>query len=196
MDRENTKEVKETKFKSPVPVLKQVRNGLLGRKKPDIFTQITFWIGLCVSVIFLIWSVLGYVAISSSEWIQTEKGIDIEKIIDVRGEQLGFISGEFSNRLITFNGIATICWAIVILGLLFLYRKKMTYTYLVFGAFVFYLGMAFFYLGFGYFVHDITFTDKVMLLILLVSFIAHAIFLRSEKQGKHISFFGEENEDL
>lgn len=187
--------VKETKFKSPVPILKRIRNFLLGKQKPDIFTRITFWMSLIISLIFLIWNILGYVAVSSADWIFSEKGIDVASIIENRGNQLGFEKGEFASRLLTFNAIGVSCWTILIAGLLFLYRKRMTYIYMVFGALIFYLGMIFFYLGFGYFVEDITFMDKVALLILFSCLTIHAILLRNERQGGSISLFGEDEDD-
>lgn len=192
---EETTTVKETKFKSPVPILKRIRNFLLGKERPDIYTRITFWIALIISLVFLLWNVLGYVAVSSQDWILSEKGIDIGKIIDQRGEQLGFASGEFSSRLSTFYSISAICWIVLISGLFLLYRKRRTYIYMVFGAIAFFFGMIFFYIGFGYFVEDITFMDKVALLILLCFVVVHAFLIRNERQGRSISLFGEDEDE-
>ena len=190
-----TSEVKATKFQSPVPLLKKFRNFIFGKNKPDMFTRLTFNINMIIVITFLLWSIISYFTIESRTMVKQFKGIPIEKIIEQRGLELGFEQGDFLNRLQTFNGIAIICWCIVFIGLILLFRKKKQFIYFVLGGTLFYLGMSVFYLSFDYFMEDMTFYDKISLLIILVSSIILSYLLKNEREGGSINFFGEEERD-
>ena len=191
----NEEEVKSTKFQSPVPFLNRLRNIIFGKEKPDVFTRLTFYINMIIWLTFLLWSILSYFTITSRHIILQHKGIPVEKIIQKRGAELGFEGSEFLDRLLTFNGIAIICWGIVFIGLILLFRKKKQFIYFVLGGTVFYLGMSLFYLGFDYFLEDITAYDKICLLIIIVSSIIHSYLMKNERDGGSINFFGEAPED-
>ena len=124
--------------------------------------------------------------------VQQFKGIPVEKIIESRGLELGFEEGDFLARLLTFNGIAIVCWLLVFVGLILLFRKKKQFIYFILGGTIFYLGMSVFYLSFSYFMEDMTFYDKVALLIIIVSSIIHSFLMKNEREGGSINFFGEE----
>lgn len=185
-------ESKATKFQSPVPLLRQFRNFVFGKKKPDVFTRLTFNINVIIWITFLLWSIISYFTISSRAMVQQFKGIPVEKIIEERGAELGFEGGDFLARLLTFNGIAIVCWIVVFIGLILLFRKKKQFIYFVLGGTVFYLGMSIFYLSFSYFMEDMTFYDKIALLIIIVSSIIHSYLMKNEREGGSINFFGEE----
>ena len=184
-------EVKTTKFQSPVPLLRQFRNFVFGKKKPDVFTRLTFNINMIIWITFLLWSIISYFTLNSRAMVQQFKGIPVEKIIEDRGKELGFEHGDFLSRLLTFNGIAIICWLLVFIGLILLFRKKRQFIYFVLGGTVFYIGMSIFYLSFSYFMEDMTFYDKIALLIIVVSSIIHSYLMKNEREGGSINFFGE-----
>ncbi|MBL1281503.1 MAG: hypothetical protein COA33_014600 [Fluviicola sp.] len=187
--------VKATKFQSPVPFLRQFRNFIFGKKKPDVFTRLTFNINMIIWISFLLWSVISYFTISSREMVYRFKGIPVDSILKNRGVELGFEGPDFLSRLLTFNGIAVICWSIVFIGLILLFRKKKQFIYFVLGGTVFYLGMSIFYLSFTYFMEDTTMYDKIALLVVIVSSIIHSYLMKNEREGGSINFFGEnENE--
>ncbi len=192
---ETTEATKSTKFQSPLPFLIQLRNLIFGKQKPDIFTRVTFYINLLIWLTFILWSIMSYVSISARAFILQEKGISVEAIVEKRGAELGFEGGEFLDRLLTFHSISFICWMIVFVGLVLLYRKKIQFIYFVLGATLFYIGMHIFYLSFTYFVEDTTLYDKISLLILITGSLIHLYLMKNEQSGGTINFFGDDVDD-
>ena len=190
------KELNPEKFQSPVPILLKVRNLVFGEERPDIYTRITFHINLLIWAAFMVWNVISYFTIALRAVILEEKGIPVETIIQERGLTLGFGQDEFLSRLLTFHGIAIICWGLVFFGLILLYRKKKQFSYFIFGSVGFYIGMSIFYLSFTYFLQDTTTFDKIALLVLLASCGLHAYLMKNERNGGSISFFGEEQDEV
>lgn len=182
----------ETKFKSPVPLLIRFRNFIFGKKKPDIYTRVTFYINGVIMLVFLVWNLIGYFAISMRETITEMKNVPIETVMHARGLELGFHPEGFVARVMTIYGIGVICWLAVMVGLILLYRKKQQFIYFILGGSFFYLGMQLFYMSFQYFKEDTTGFDKSLLLIVIASTAIHAILMRNEKKGGSISFFGED----
>ena len=178
------------KFQSPVPLLINLKNLIFGKEKPDVYTQLTFYINIIIWLTFLLWSILSYFTISSHKVMNQFKGINIERIIQKRGEELGFEGTDtFLDRLLTFNGVAIICWGIVFFGLILLFRKKSKAIYFILGGTFFYIGMSIFYLSWSYFIEDMTSYDKVALLIIIVSTIFHTQMIKQSSEGDPVNFF-------
>ena len=190
------RELNPGKFQSPVPILLKTRNLIFGEDRPDIYTRITFHINLLIWAAFMIWNLFSYFAITLRTIIQQQKGIPVETIIQERGLTLGFEYDEFLPRLLTFHGIAIICWALFFFGLILLYRKKKQFSYFIFGSAIFYIGMSILYLSFTYFIEDTTTFDKIALLVLLASCSLYAYLLKNERNGGSISFFGEVQDEV
>ena len=143
---------------------------------------------------FILWSILSFFTIKSRAIILQMKGIPVEKVIRERGVELGFKGDEFIDRLLTFNGIAIICWLIILIGLILLFRKMNQYIYFILGGAFFYIGMSIFYLSYTYFMEDMTFYDKIALLVLITSSIFHYFLLKNQQEGGDLNFFGESEE--
>ncbi len=190
----STEEEKVNKFQSPVPFLRNFQRFIFGKEKPDIYTRLTFNINMIIWLSFILWSILSFFTIKSRAIILQMKGIPVEKVIRERGVELGFKGEEFIDRLLTFNGIAIICWLIILIGLILLFRKMKQYIYFILGGAIFYIGMSIFYLSYTYFMEDMTFYDKIALLILITSSIFHFFLLKNEQEGGNINFFGETDE--
>lgn len=176
-------------------MLIQLRNIIFGKVKPDGYTQVTFYLNCCIWFILFIWSVLSYFTIAKRELIFKEKGIPVESIIIDRGEQIGFESTEFLDRLLTFHAVSIVCWIVVFIGLVLLWRKNLKFIYFLFGGTLFYLGMILFYLNGIYFREDVTSFDKIAFLALNASSILYYFLLKKEKNGGSLSFFGEDEDD-
>ncbi len=187
--------VKKTKFQSPLPILIRLRNIVFGKTKPDIYTRLIFWINLLICIAFLVWCILGYLAIVSRELVFDVKEIDVEQIIEMRGKELGFEIGTFIERLTYLYIVGAISWIVFFIGLVLLYRKKVAFIYVTMLGFLTYLAMAMFYLGFQYFVEDTTLFDKICLLIAGLSLLLHGYFLLRKRRGEAPNFFGEAEED-
>lgn len=188
-------ESEPTKYQSPLPFLRQIRNLIFGRKAPDMYTRISFYMNVVLWSTFLIWDILSYFALTSSELFIQKKGIPIHRIVEARGQVLGFEEGDFLSRLITFHSISIICWAIYFIGLILMYRKFKKYIYFTLGALIFFIGMNIFYLSFTYFIEDTTTYDKIALLIMVVSIIVHTYLLNNRNSGGTSGFFGEPIEE-
>lgn len=182
---------KATKFQSPVPILRQLRNLIFGLKIPDMYTRLTFYMNVVLWTTFILWDVLSYFAMTSTELFVEQKGIPIEQIISERGAALGFGEGDFLARLTTYHSIGIICWLVFFFGLILMYRKNKRYIYFCLGALIFYFGMCIFYIGFSYFLEDTTTYDKIALLIMIASIIFHSYLMGNSHAGYRAGFFGE-----
>ncbi len=186
---------KVTKFQSPIPTLVRLRNVLLGKTKPDIYTRVTFYINLFIWITFMLWNFIGYFAIASRSLIFEMKKISVETIIQNRGIELGFDGDDFVTRLAVVHGVGILCWGVIFLGLVLLYRKRKQFVFFVVGGVIFYVGMNIFYLSFQFFREDTTSYDKIALLVMLASCIIHATLMSNERRGGSISFFGEAEDE-
>ncbi|NRA13373.1 MAG: hypothetical protein HRT57_15620 [Crocinitomicaceae bacterium] len=194
-EKERIKREKIRKFESPLPFVLILRNLIFGKKKPDIYTRIAFYVGTVISLIFLLWNGITYYAIVSRDWILSQKGIRIESIIEKRGHDLEFESGDFLNRLQVASALSLILWTVFFVGLVFLYRKKKIFIYLTMVPLALYIMMSIFYLSFTYFSQDTTMFDKIALLVLALILIVHSYLMGNERKGGSISFFGESQEE-
>lgn len=182
--------VKKTPFQSPVPILIKLRNLIFGKERPDIFTQVHFFLNLIIVAAFFSWHLLSVLAINKRGLIWDFKGISVEALIERRGMELGFSGGELLDRLVTLHSIAVICWAVVLIGLVRLYRRKKDFIYFTLPAMLFYLGMNVFYMSYRFYVEDTTSFDKVAVLLAILSSVIHYVLLKRSGQSKKISFFG------
>lgn len=180
----------KTPFQSPVPYIVMLRNFIFGKEKPDVLTQVNFFINLFISLSFFIWHILSWLAISKRELIWQKKGISVEGLIESRGVELGFGSGELLSRLLTLHGISVICWGVILLGLVRLYRRKADFIYIVIPSLFFYVGMYLFYLSFRFFIEDTTAYDKLSMILVLLSATIEFVLLKRRQGGSGFSFFG------
>lgn len=193
---EETESVKKTPFQSPVPFIIKLRNLIFGKKRPDAFTQVTFYLNLIIWASFFIWNILSYFAISSREFIWQKKGIPVEAIIEKRGSELNFSYGEFLDRLETFHSISVILWAISAIGLILLYRKNKRFIYFAFTPVILFVMMNIFYLSWRYFMEDTTAFDKIALIVFFLSLTVYSYLLKEQKEDDgEINFFGVAEED-
>ena len=191
---EDIKAKQVTKFQSPVPIIITLRKLIYGRKKPDIYTIVTYYINLFIWWTFFLWNIISYYTITSRAFIKSQKGISVERIVENRGAELGFPPGDFLSRLTTFHAISIILWGVVFFGLILLYRKKRLFIYFTLVPVILFLAMNVLYLSFSYFGEDTTMYDKVALLIFVASCLMHSYLLKNERNGGSISFFGETTE--
>jgi hypothetical protein len=77
----NQTENQETKFKSPIPIIRRFEGFIFGEDRPDNFTQFTFYLNLIFWFIFLLWSVISVLTLSFRHVVEKHKKISIEEII-------------------------------------------------------------------------------------------------------------------
>lgn len=176
----------------PLPIILRARTVVFGDETPDKYTQFTFFLNLFFWFTFFIWSVASFLTISNRKIITEQKNIHVEEVIHARGEALNFDGQDFLDRLITTHSIGIICWLVVFVGLVLLYRKKEIFIYFIIGGVVFYTGMLMFYMSYGYFREDVTMFDKIGILAILLSSTMYYFLLKKENSGGSINFFEEE----
>ena len=88
-----------------------------------------------------------------------------------------------------------ICWIVVLVGLVLMWRKDVRFAWFLFGGTVFYFGMMVFYLNYSYFRDDTTLFDKIALLTFNANAAMYLLMLRKEQSGGSLSFFGEEDDE-
>lgn len=189
----------DAQLESPIPLLSRLKNLIFGKENPDYYTQISFYIGLIIWLIFLVWTILGYTVLTNTEWIETEKGIEVQKMIAERGIALGFEGDTFQHALITFYTIALFCWAGMFVGLVLQWRKQPQFIYFIGGFAIIYLVSMWILLSFSYWYTDTTTFDKIAFFVFLGHSALFYFLLQRERQGEPLNFFGisedEEDED-
>lgn len=162
--------------------LKQTKSFVFGDESPNLYTQIVFFVGLTISLIFELWNVISFMILKFPLYLKSNRQVDVEAIVALRGSELGFEEGIFYRNLEYFNLIGIVVWVVVIAGLIFLWRKKKWSTYAIVGSIIVYLISMIFLLGMTYFIEDTTLFDKIILLLILVLvFIFH--FISNEKKS-------------
>ena len=124
------------------------------------------------------------------DFIEAQKGISVTEIIAKRGWELGFKDGQFLSHLLTFHAVSSICWLIVFVGIVLLYRKMIQFVYFIVLPILFYIGMSIFYVSYTYFIEDTTTYDKIALLVIIAGSVLHYFLMRNESNGGSINFFG------
>lgn len=189
------KEKLEAHLNSPLPILIRLRNLVFGTKAPDTYTKISFFFALLAWFIFFLWSILGMVVINNRGWIKETKKIDVTQLIENRGKELGFEPYIFADRLSAFHTASIVCWLVVFIGLVLLYRKKMQFIYAYLGGCAIYLLLMWFMLGFGYWARDTTTFDKILFFIMVGHTSLYYYFLKMEVAGNKVNFFGVNEEE-
>lgn len=188
MESQETEQV-QTKFNSALPLILKVRDLIFGRKRPNLYTRITAYINLLIWCVFFCWHLISYFAISLRETIYVEKKINVEELIFRRGTELGFEPYHFLNHLLKYHFISIICWGVVFLGIVLIWRRMKIFSFFLFGALAVYFLVLFFYMGKNYFIQDTTLFDKILLALIVVNSLLY-VFLIPEKQ---IEFVPEED---
>ncbi|MDF3026684.1 MAG: hypothetical protein K0S23_991 [Fluviicola sp.] len=184
----------EAHLESPIPILSRLRNLIFGKESPDTYTQISFYLGIIIWTIFLVWTILGYVVLTNTDWIEQEKGLDVHSLIEQRGEILGFAGTDFQKNLITFYNIALIAWTGIFIGLVLQWRKKVYFIYFIWAGGSIYLLSMWFLLGISYWYDDTTTFDKIAFFLLIGHSSLYYYFLNKESQGEKTNFFGIEED--
>jgi len=188
-------ETQETKFKSPIPLFRQLQRFVFGEVTPDNFTQFTFYLNLFFWFVFIVWSVVSSATLSFRHLILEYKQIPIEEIIMKRGEILGFEPDDFLNRLITTYSVSIILWSLVFVGLVLLWRKNKFFIYFLGGGVILNVAMLVFYMSYTFFKEDTTLFDKIGLLAMLSSTFMYYFLLKKETDEDTMSFFGIDEDE-
>ncbi len=165
----------ETRFNSVTPLILKLRDLIFGERKPILYTRIAVYLNLIIWFIFFLWHIIGYTAISLREIIFDKKKIDVEELIFRRGEELWFKPYEFLNLLMKYHLISAICWGVVFVGIVFMWRQKRIFALFLFGGLGGYIGQLFYLMGWNYFMQDTTVFDKVLLGLIILNSLVYFV---------------------
>ena len=181
----------ETAFNSPIPIFHYFKNLIFGDKNPSIFQLIMIYFNLMVWLIFFIWHILSYYAIAYREIILSEKKVNIEIMILNRGSELGYDPALFLDNLLNFHRLSIVCWILVLVSIIFMWRKKLVFVYFLFGSIIFYYISMIYFLGTTYYFEDTTLLDKISIPVMLLNSIFLFMLIKNEDHSGE-KFFGIE----
>ena len=175
-----------------IPLARTNENTKTMRTKPDQYTQISFYINLAVSTYLLFSSLMMLVTLNTTKIIEQFKQISASELIDKRGAQLGFEQGEFQLALNQYYVFSIVALVLICLSLILLWKKwTFFYPLLIFSTFLGFLSMLVL-LGPSYFLDDISWTEKVLWLVLILNSTIYWSLLKKEKQRDSISLIDED----
>lgn len=171
----------KTRFNSITPLILKLRDIIFGVQKPDLYTRIAAYINLLIWFIFFVWHIIGYTAISLRAMIFDEKNINVEELIFKRGEELWFKPYEFLNLLMKYHLVSLICWAVVFVGIAFMWRRKRIFAFFLLGSLAVYYAQLFFWMGWNYFMQDTTVFDKALMVVITLNSLLYFFLMPTSK---------------
>ena len=169
-----------------LPVFYWFRNMILGKTKPDRFTRLIYYVNLVAWFLLMIWNFLSFVAISMSDVIKAEKGFSVNAIIRRHGRELGFThdNGQtFLDAVTEYHFYNIFIWMFIFVGLVLLYRKNKVYTLIYLGGLAIHFVFMFWKIGIQYFIESVSFFDKILYALMIVSVITHSTVLAKNKNN-------------
>jgi phosphoglycerol transferase MdoB-like AlkP superfamily enzyme len=113
-------------------------------------------------------------------------------MIEKRGKNLGFEWQEFQSSLNQYCVISLVLFIPIALGLYLLWKKRSVFYPLIVISFLLQILLMIILLGPSFFWNDITFTAKILLLLLIVNSTLYRGLLKKEDQSGKISFFDQD----
>lgn len=164
-----------------LPLFIRLRNFILGKRKPDGFTRISFLITIFIWLLLSVWNAISYFVLLSADIIYENKGFSVKEIIRIHGRKMGFNGQEFLESLTNFYFYNLFIWGVIFLGLVFMYRKLKVYPLIIFGGLIIHFAYMFFALGLQYFIEDISFFDKICYAVFIGIVIIHSWLMNKER---------------
>lgn len=192
-EMEDSKEIndQETAFSSPIPFFNSLKKLIFGKEDLPVFQQVMLYVNFLIWIIFFVWHILSFYAISFRDIILAEKKVNVEILILNRGADLGYDPTLFLDNLLNFHRLSIVCWILVFVAIVLMWRKRKFFIYILFGALLLYYGCMFSLLGTTYYQEDTTLFDKISIAIFVLNCIFYFILLRN-KDVSGEKFFGLE----
>lgn len=169
-----------------IPLFVKISRIIFGKKKPDGLTRIVFSINLFVWFLLFMWNMICYFVLISSDIIKENKGFSVNAIIRRNGQKLGFDGQDFLDAITQFYFLNNFIWVFIFVGLIFMYRKKAFYPFIVLFGLGVHFSLMFFTLGLQYFIEDVSFFDKILYAILIGLTIVHSFLMKKEINDQEI----------
>lgn len=179
--RVNKEKLDKLSPEDALPLIIKIRRFILGKKKPDGFTRLIFTINIFIWFLLMIWNLISYIAIQLSDIIKENKGFSVNAIIRKNGRDLGFEGQGFLEVINTYLFANIFIWIVIFIGLALLYRKLKIYPILLLGGLSLHFLLMFFMLGLQYFIESVSFFDKILYAILILTTMIHSALMKKEQ---------------
>ncbi|MFT7343480.1 MAG: hypothetical protein ACI9XP_000053 [Lentimonas sp.] len=174
--------------KSPFPVLKKIKDIILGSKKPNFLIRFSFLTQFAVWLYFLAWNALAIVAFSSGEVLKVEKNVDLTELMNQRALELEIPLDGLMNTLMSFHSICFVIWSICLLGLVLYWRQKRIFVLFFIIPQLLVLLMAQFYVGGNYITEETSWIDLIMHFTFFgVAFLGRIFLVKKNKPEESIN---------
>lgn len=183
----------ETAFSSPKPFFNGLKNLIFGKQELPVFQQVMVYINLFIWLIFLVWHLLSFYAISYRDIILAEKKVNVEILILNRGAELGYDPTLFLDNLLGFHRFGIICWIGIFIAIALMWRKRLFFAWILLGSLAAYYGSMLYLLGTTYYLEDTTFFDKIAIAVLLLNSVFFFLLIKNKDHSGE-KFFGLESE--
>ena len=164
-----------------IPLLLRIRRLILGKTKPDGFTRFIYTVNFICWFLLMAWNFISYIMVQMSQLIYNHKGLSVKAILRRKGRELGFDGEVFLEAITDYYFLTIFVWVIIFIGLVLMYRKSRFYASFYFGGFIVHFTSMLLMIGFQYFLEDISFFDKILYGIMLVTGLIHYILTMKEK---------------
>ncbi len=192
MSTENTNI--ETKFQSPFPILKSIRDWVLGSTQPDIYTRLAFYINLIITFLFLAWNTVVFIVMQFQDLILTHKTVDLKTLLEKQFSKAHIPTEDILEKMGSFNQLQFIIWFTVLFSSILLYRKKTLFIWFLIAPVLALIFFSIYLFNGQFFQAYFSNFDQIALLILILNSIFYFIKLNRELHGSSTNFFGLEDE--
>lgn len=192
MSTENTNI--ETKFQSPFPILKSIRDWVLGSTQPDIYTRLAFYINVIITFLFLAWNTVVFIVMQFQDLILTHKTVDLKTLLEKQFNKAHIPKEDIIEKMSHFNQLQFIIWFTVLFSSILLYRKKTLFIWFLIAPVLALIFFSIYLFNGQFFQAYFSNFDQVALLILLLNSVFYFIKLNRELHGSSTNFFGLEDE--
>lgn len=164
-----------------IPLLLRIRRIILGKNKPDGFTRLVYTINFACWFLLMAWNFISYIVVQMSHMIYENKGLSVSAILRRKGREMGFDGEEFLQAITDYYFLTIFVWIIIFIGLALMYRKSRFYASFYFGGFIIHFTSMLLMIGFQYFLEHVSFFDKILYGIMLVTGLIHYTLMMKEK---------------
>ncbi len=192
MSAENTNI--ETKFQSPFPILKSIRDWVLGSTQPDIYTRLAFYINLIITFLFLAWNTVVFIVMQFQDLILKHKTVDLKTLLEKQFSKAHIPTEDILEKMESFNQLQFIIWFTILFSSILLYRKKALFIWFLIAPVLILIFFSIYLFNGQFFQAYFSNFDQVALLILILNSIFYFIKLNRELHGSSTNFFGLEDE--
>ena len=132
------------------------------------------------------WSLTSWFSLTFGWKVAEDKVVQIVELIENRAAVYGMRRIEFQQRLTNLHLVSMIAWFLSFLSALLLYRKKRIFIIFMLVSHGLYIGSLLYLLGIDFFLNDIGWIEKLMLLVAHTSSWICWIMHQKERRGQSI----------